>query len=359
MNRMARCRIGVLTAVGAGVATVLAGCSAPDNGPKQALAEASSTPAAVQPAQSAGGSQSSAAKASCSPAADASFAPLAALPAPGSMPDGSLEREIATRKLVVGVSGDTRLLGARNSLNGGALEGFDIEMARTVARAIFGPANVDNHIQFKVITAGQRFRQVNDGVAKGGVDLVARAVSMTCDRWVNKDLTKGADFSAGYFKSDQRILVRSDSSAKNITGLAKDVAARTGASAKVCAPTGSTSLANIQKITGVTPVAVDIHSDCMALWQEGKVDAITGDDAILAGFKAQDPRAAIRGEAMDTTDYAFAIARSHPEFVKFVNAVLASPAGHAAWTAAYGAWLAVPMKDQPQTQPEPNYARTP
>ena len=123
----------------------------------------------------------------------------------------------------------------------------------------------------------------------------------------------------------------------------------------VCAPTGSTSLANLAAHPNVTPVAAEIHSDCLALWQEGRVDAITGDDAILAGFAAQDPHAAVVGPSMDTTSYGFAIGKQHLDFVQFVNAVMAGPSFRATWAKAYGQYLADRLG--PQTQPVPNYSR--
>jgi len=246
---------------------------------------------------------------------------------------------------VVGVSGDTRLLGARDSLNNGQLTGFDIDIAKAVAQAIFGTADPAT-IQFRVITDAQRIPLVNEGVAAGGVDMVARAMTITCDRW-----TKVA-FSTPYLLAQQQLLVGTNlPSTTTIASLAK-----TGA--KVCAPAASTSLSTLSKYPGVQPVAVTIHSDCLALWQEGQVDAITGDNVILAGFAAQDPRAQIVGPSLEAEPYGVAISLQHKEFVRFVNAVLASPAGHKAWTAAYtGSGLAAAKGILAMTQPAPDYGR--
>ena len=61
--------------------------------------------------------------------------------------------EIQARgRLVVGVSSDTLLLGARNP-DTNQFQGFDIEMAKQIAKAIFGD---EKKIQFKAISAGQR-----------------------------------------------------------------------------------------------------------------------------------------------------------------------------------------------------------
>jgi polar amino acid transport system substrate-binding protein len=110
---------------------------------------------------------------------------------------------------------------------------------------------------------------------------------------------------------------------------------------------------------GVTPVPVAIHSDCLALWQEGRVDAITGDDVILAGFKVQDPTAAILTDQAlaNTTPYGLAISKSHKEFVQYVNAVMATPQFRAAWDAAYAQYLAGPLGSPPKAFPPPDDTR--
>jgi polar amino acid transport system substrate-binding protein len=362
---------GIVAVTGTALALALTGCgSSSGNGPSAALSEAAVPVQAGAPAAAPAGQGTQSAPTQCSPAAQASFPPSSAT----SFPNGSLQAQIRKRgTLVVGVSGDTRLLGARDFLNGGAFGGFDIDMARIVARAVFDlapttpAAEVDKRIQWKVITAGQRFPLVNQGVGDdlakptSGVDLVARAVSATCDRWSNQDLTKGALFSVGYLQSAQRLLVRQDLVTDDKVNSLKDLVEvlhnpqntdKDRRDARVCAPSSSTSLTNIQKVSGVTPIAVPIHSDCMALWQEGKVDAITGDDAILAGFKDQDPHAAIVGPAIDSTYYALAIGRQHREFVQFVNAVLTSGEGRAAWTKAYERNLAAALPDLSEPAPD-------
>jgi len=336
-----------LAVTAAAAALLLAGCSSAAQGPQQVLSEvdarANAAAGASAAAAAAPPAQVSAAPENCAPGAQVSYAPLPSLPSPGgSMPAGSLEADIAKRgRLVVGVSGDTRLLGARNQLRRGELEGFDIDIARSVARAIFGDPN---RVQFKVITAAERIKLVQAGVDNGGVDLVARAMTMTCDRW------NDVAFSASYFAANQLMLAPKDTADLSSAALAK-------ARARVCAPSGSTSLAKIQQIQGIRPVAVEIHSDCLALLQEGRVDAITGDDAILAGFQDQDPRVTLgKEDQLGAQPYGLAMSKSHPEFVRFVNAVLASPAGREAWTTAYAnsgllKWLG------PKTEPAPQYGR--
>ncbi len=68
-------------------------------------------------------------------------------------------RKIQDRgRLVAGVSADTYLLGARNPLTG-KIEGFDIDMVKAVAKAIFGD---ESAYQLKVITAAERIPALQD-----------------------------------------------------------------------------------------------------------------------------------------------------------------------------------------------------
>src|SRR3954447_16097449 len=113
------------------------------------------------------------ATARCSPPATASYRPSDL-----SVPDGStMAKIVAKKQLVVGISADSRLLGSRNLLTG-QFQGIDIEMADRVAQALFGPT-WRQHLVFKTINAGQRIPLLQSG----DIDMVARAMTMNCDRW--------------------------------------------------------------------------------------------------------------------------------------------------------------------------------
>ena len=118
----------------------------------------------------------------------ASYAPDGDLPKPSDLPQGSTMAKIRQRgRLVAGVSADTYLLGSRNPLDG-QIEGFDIDMVKAVAKAIFGD---ENAYQLVVITAAQRI----PALQKGDVDMVARAMTINCDRW------KQIAFSTEYYRA--------------------------------------------------------------------------------------------------------------------------------------------------------------
>ncbi len=71
------------------------------------------------------------------------------------------------------------------------------------------------------------------------------------------------------------------------------------------------------------PVGADNHTGCLVLLQEGDVDAITGDDTVLAGLAAQDPYAVVLDEPAFTEEpYGIGVAPDQVDLVRFVNAVL-------------------------------------
>jgi polar amino acid transport system substrate-binding protein len=248
----------------------------------------------------------------------ASLAPSGPNPAPGAMPAGSYMAKIKDRgRLIAGVSSDTLLLGARNPLNG-QIEGFDIEMLKAVSKAIFGDPN---KIEFRVITTAQRIPVLTDG----SVDIVARAMTINCARW------QQIDFSTEYYLAGQKVLVAKGAPVNRMEDLKGK---------KVCAPVGSTSMDKLKTFAGLVPVGSDTHTGCLVLFQQGKVDAITGDDTILAGLAAQDPYAVVvNAPAFTEEPYGLGISKSQPDFVRFVNGVLQQMRTDGQWATAYNTWL--------------------
>lgn len=246
-----------------------------------------------------------------------------AVPAAGAAPTGTFMRAIQRKgQLVAGVSADTQLFGARNPLTG-QIEGFDIDVLREISTAIFGSPN---KIEFRVISTADRI----PALTNNQVDIVARTMTVNCARWAQ------IDFSSVYYKAGQKLMVPTDSKITSIATMARGQS--------VCAPKGSTSIDRIKKdYPDLDPVEVAVHTDCLVLFQQGKVDAITGDDAILAGFVSQDPYAKVVGSAFSSEPYGLGISRAHPDFVRFVNGVLDRMRLDGTWKRLYDKWLRTPL----------------
>jgi polar amino acid transport system substrate-binding protein len=327
VSRRSGGRVAGLVAV---AALVIAGCAAPAL-PTDTAAGPTPTPTAPPTLPAA----------TCSNARE-SYAPLATTSVAAA---SGLPADIAKRKrLVVGVSGDSLLLGSRDPAHPDEFAGFDIDLARAVARALSGPGG-EVKVQFRVITAAQRIPLVNAGVARGGVDLVARNMTVTCDRWTQ------VAFSAVYLVAEQQVLVRTDATARTASDLGK-------AGARVCAPAGSTSISRIAgdpAYAGIRPVQVDQHTTCLALLQQGRVEAITGDSTVLAGLAAQDPFVKVLPGSLGAEPYGLAVAKAHPEFARYVNAVLRDYVADGRWQASYDRYFAPALGAA--GPPAPQYGR--
>lgn len=250
-----------------------------------------------------------------------SYDPLPELPAAQEITDASTRRILDRGFVVVGVSGDTRLLGAYNPLTG-QLEGFDIDLARAVAQSLLGSPD---HVQFRVITAADRIPLLQ----RHEVDFVARNMSMTCARWAD------VGFSASYYASGQKLLVRTRPGAPTPTQSLDDMAGQ-----RVCAPAATSSLERIASVPGAIAVPAGSHTDCLVLFQQGKVDAITGDDVVLAGLADQDPYAAVTtAPAISQEPYGLAFNSSDRYLIRYVNRVLADYEADGRWQQGYDKWF--------------------
>jgi polar amino acid transport system substrate-binding protein len=264
----------------------------------------------------------------------ASLRPPATLPAAGHMPAGSTMAAIQKRGfLIAGVDQNTFLFGYRDPKTN-TLDGFDIQMVRDVAQAIFGDPN---KVQFQAITSAQRISKLQSGQ----VDLVARTFTISCAR------LQQVAFSSVYFQAQRRLLVRADSTVSNINQLGGK---------RVCATIGSDSLGEGQgKANAPIPVAVNDWSDCLVMLQQGQVDGISTDDTILAGMKAQDPNTKIVGPNIAPEPYGLAFPRAHGDFVSFVNGVLQHVRTSGEWQQAYTTWLGGRLGPTP-APPQPTYS---
>ena len=239
-------------------------------------------------------------------------------------PGSFMEKIRARGYLIAGVDQNTYHFGYFNPANG-QIEGFDIDMIKAVARYI-GVTKVE----YKAISDDQRIPDVENGA----VDIVAHTMTILCDR------LKYVDFSSVYFDAGQRVLVLKSSAARSLAALAGQ---------KVCATTGSDSLARIIAARAI-PVRVPYWTDCLVLLQQGDVAAISTDDTILDGLKAQDPWTMLVGSRLSDEPYGLAISKQHPEFVRFVNAVLEQLRTDGQWAASYRAWIGSPAPAPPRAE---------
>ncbi|GAA3556718.1 glutamate ABC transporter substrate-binding protein [Microlunatus spumicola] len=326
MNAHRRPRRGLLAGAVLAVCALLPACS---------VFSTAETPVPTPAASPTPGGAAPAAPAACDDATT-SYAP-SDLTSSDDLPAGSTMAKIKKRgRLVAGVSADSYLLGARDPL-GGEIQGFDIDFVKAMAKAILGD---EKRYQLVVITAAQRI----PALQSGQVDVVARNMTMTCDRW------KQIAFSSEYYRAGQKIMVRAESRARTLADLAGQ---------RVCAPNGTSSMDNLVRLQpDAVAVGSDSHTGCLVLFQQGQVDAITGDDTVLAGLAAQDPYAVVPEQKAFTAEpYGLGMNAKDVDLVRFVNARLAQMRADGEWKTIYDRWFAEPLGEAP-APPKAVYGRS-
>lgn len=202
----------------------------------------------------------------------------------------------------------------------GSLVGFDVDIAREVARDLFGNPG---RIEFQILTSEQRLTALEEAT----VDIVVKTMTITCSR------KERVEFSTSYFQAFQRILTVAGSGIRDVA----DLNGRT-----VCVVRGTTSLIRIQQLQpGAIILGVPNWADCLVALQQNQADAITTDDAILAGLNAQDPYLEIVGGNLSSEPYGIGITKGNESLVRFVNGTLERIRADGTWDELYRQWLSV------------------
>ena len=249
----------------------------------------------------------------------ASLRPLPSGTDAPSVPQPTIDALRAKGRLVVGLDTGSNLFSFRDPMSG-QLVGFDVDIAREISRDLFGDPN---RLDFRILSSAQRLEALQDS----SVDIVVKTMTITCAR------RKDVQFSSVYFQAQHRILVVQGSGIRNIGDLANK---------RVCAVEGTTSLRRLQRQQpAATVVTVPMWSDCLVVLQQRQVDAVSTDDAILAGLAAQDPYLEIVGDSLSPEPYGVGINRDSEDLVRFVNGTLARIRSDGTWNRLYNRWLTV------------------
>lgn len=170
----------------------------------------------------------------------------------------------AGAKFKIGIKFDEPGLGLKK---GSTFTGLDVDVATYVAEQLGHKAS---DIQWVQAPSAQR----ETLISTGQVDLVVATYSITDQR------KKKVSFAGPYFVAGQDLLVRADD--PSITG----PESLTGK--KLCSASGSTSAQKVKdKYTGVQLQEFQTYSECVAALVARRVDAVTTDNTILAGYAAE------------------------------------------------------------------------
>ncbi|WP_156812916.1 glutamate ABC transporter substrate-binding protein [Corynebacterium ulceribovis] len=238
--------------------------------------------------------------------------------------------------LIVGVDQSQNLLSYRNSASGD-LAGFEVDLAREIARDIFGNPDA---VDFRFVDSETRTQALREG----RVDIVIRTMTVT------KKRQEQIAFSAPYLTAEAQLLAPKESGIVSTD----DLDGRT-----VCVSQSSTSMATARKYAPDSKVLlVRSWADCLMALQQHQADAVLSDNVILAGIREQDPAMAIVGPVLTNETYAVGIPKPTPDIpteglVRQVNSTLERVRHDGTWTRMYHDWLGEYLG--PMTLPQPEY----
>lgn len=285
----------------------------------------------------------------CGPEATSAMLPDLNQPA---QKGGTLDKIRTRGFLIAGIDLNTELFGYDPQHDNNP-QGFDVDIARAMARAIFGS---DGHIQFRVVTLGDPKTGEYAQLHSGSVDLVVQTTTITCGRMQGAE---AMNFSNPYYTAELKLLMpRGDDGKPQSLSLA-DLKGKLDQNHKpmqVCATLNSTPVAEIKKTLGdASAFQAPNALDCLADLQQGLVDAIYTDDALLRGMESQDPHVAMT-TAPAGESQPYGIVTNHPDsgqndLTPFVNTALANliqDSGPNGWRALFANDLHTPPTSLPQ-----------
>lgn len=246
-------------------------------------------------------------------------------------PDATITGKVAEIKargyIKIGTYTDNYLFSFIDPLKQNTMQGLDVDIARRIAKSIFGDDRPERISWVKVTSKG-RIPAVNNG----DVDIIIATMTINAPR------KEQVDFSEVYLMAGQKVLVRMDSAATGVQDLSGQ---------RVCLSSGSTAhdAFSGKDTPSLNPyvqlVLVDDYTDCLIEFREGRADAIVSDDVILLGLAKQDEYAKIVGDPFTYEPYGIAVSKQYPELTRYVNSVLADMKASGEWKTIYGRWLGI------------------
>jgi glutamate transport system substrate-binding protein len=228
------------------------------------------------------------------------------------------DRMVERDGVIVGVKNDQPGLGIEDPTTG-ERSGFDVDIARWIAASL---GFDEDQIEYVTIPSANR----EQAIVNGDIDYYVGTYSITDSR------KEQIDFAGPYFITGQGLLVAADN--EDITG-PDDLAGKI-----VCSVTGSTPLQRIRdEYSPGDAVEYDTYSQCVEQLKAGSVDAITTDEAILAGYVALEPdELKIAGEPFSEERYGVGLEKGDTALKDHINALFTD--GGDVWTALFEQHLA-------------------
>ncbi|XRQ04511.1 glutamate ABC transporter substrate-binding protein [Actinomadura welshii] len=234
--------------------------------------------------------------------------------------------------LVIGVKDDQPGLSQRTGDD--EIEGFDIDVATYIAGRLEIPRD---KLTFRPLTSEERESALEDGK----VDMVVATYSITPER------KERVTFAGPYYVAHQDILVRQDDQS------IRDVRDLEGK--RLCQVSGSVSWSRVteQLRIDARPVPADSYSECVRALADGRLDAVSTDDMILAGYaSAAGSATTLVGSPFSDERYGIGLPKGDLEGCQAVNRILTEMYQNGAAETLLGRWFTTSKFDATTTVPQ-------
>jgi polar amino acid transport system substrate-binding protein len=217
----------------------------------------------------------------------------------------------------------------------GVYSGFEIDLGRELAKAIFGPRqDIDSVIVWISVDRSTAISALTSAQA----DVVIAGLVVQGAGAANDPLVEGpVALTGAYLVTGTRVLVKSSNG--EINDLA-DLETRT-----VCVERGSVV---VQQVLAANPFArtleLDTYASCLGALQRGQVDAIGAEEAVLWDLMKQDPATKLVGQRL--AEYGYGIgtkkndAGDRQGFLPFLDTWLAGAIRDGTWGRLYARHIA-------------------
>ena len=231
----------------------------------------------------------------------------------------ALERVRTSGQLRVGIDATYPPFG---SVEGGEFSGFDVDLARAVARIL--------RVQPVLVNAS--FDGVFPALQNGTFDVVISAVTITPER------SATMLFSEPYINAGQALAVRTDSAIAGVEGLAgKSVGVQINTTAQFA----------MEKMASVTIAKYNTIDLALLDLQNGRIDAVASDGPVLR-YMARMSFPGVKTVGREYTDEAFGIvlARGSDDLRRAVNAALWQVQDSGEYARIYATWFGEASQSQ-------------
>ncbi|GAA0923308.1 serine/threonine-protein kinase [Nonomuraea longicatena] len=206
-----------------------------------------------------------------------------------------VDRVASTGAITIGIRGDLPGIGLERG--DGTFEGLDAELGRRIATAL-GARQID----FVFVSRGKRA----EALAEEQVDMVLASYSIDKSE---------VQFAGPYYVAHHDVLVRQGGGIDSMDDLRGK---------RLCAPDNS-SVGMVQERVDVKLVSASNYAICMDRLKSGQVDAVPGEDLLLAGFAQREKnfRFKLLGARLDNTRWAVGLKLGDAKTCTAINGIIA------------------------------------